>query len=190
APAAAPPPVPAAPPPVPIAPAPAEVEFAAPPAVPQASASSARPVLSMSARPPPLLMDVTPYSLGIEMAGGFCQHLIRRNAPIPAEQTRIFTTAKDDQTSVRVSVCQGEERLFADNQQLGEIELSELRQAPRGEVKVEVAFLINADGTLEVRAKNEDTGRVESVHINLLGGADDAELEAMRARQEALVERS
>ena len=82
-------------------------------------------------------MDVTPHSLGIETVGGYCQHLIRRNAPIPTEQSRVFTTANDNQDSVCIRICQGEQRVYENNQTLGEIELQGLRSAPRGEVKIQ-----------------------------------------------------
>jgi molecular chaperone DnaK len=137
-----------------------------------------------SAMAPPLLLDVTPQSLGIETAGGYCAQLIARNAPIPAEQTRTFGTARDDQETVMVRVCQGESRLFAENQLLGEVQLSGLRPAPRGEVGVDVSFHLDADGSLAVKATDSDTGQLQTIRIQLLGGADEADIAAMRARQE------
>ena len=136
---------------------------------------------------PPLLMDVTPHSLGIETVGGFCEHLIKRNAPIPVEQTRFFTTAADGQTSVRVSVCQGESRAFADNQRLGTIELTGLAPAPRGETKILVTFMLDANGTLEVKAIDAATGRSQQIRVQLVGGHSADELERMRRRQEASI---
>ena len=165
------------PPPVPVAAPPADEAISAPP--------PPQPVVQMGDRPPPVLMDVTPHTLGIETVGGFCERIIRRNAPIPIEQTRIFTTAQDDQDTVRVTVCQGELRTFADNQPLGELELTGLRPARRGEVRIEVTFMLDASGTLAVKATDMDTGKVQSIQINLLGGYDDDEMESMRARQEA-----
>jgi molecular chaperone DnaK len=137
-----------------------------------------------SAMAPPLLLDVTPQSLGIETAGGYCAQLIPRNAPIPAEQTRTFGTARDDQDTVMVRVCQGESRLFAENQLLGEVQLSRLRPAARGEVAVDVSFHLDADGSLAVQATDSDTGQLQTIRIQLLGGADEADIAAMRARQE------
>jgi molecular chaperone DnaK len=137
-----------------------------------------------SAMAPPLLLDVTPQSLGIETAGGYCAQLIARNAPIPAEQTRTFGTARDNQETVMVRVCQGESRLFAENQLLGEVQLSGLRPAPRGEVGVDVSFHLDADGSLAVQATDSDTGQLQTIRIQLLGGADEADIAAMRARQE------
>lgn len=145
------------------------------------------PVVELPDRAPPLLMDVTPHSLGIETAGGYCQQLIRRNAPIPAEQSRVFTTASDGQQVVVVRVSQGEERVFGENQALGEIMLSGLRDAPRGEVQIDVAFILDASGTLDVRAVDVATGREQSIRINLLGGASDADIDAMRERQSRLL---
>ncbi|MFW6050777.1 MAG: Hsp70 family protein [Myxococcota bacterium] len=136
---------------------------------------------------PPLLLDVTPQSLGIETVGGFCAPLVERNAPVPAEQTRTFSTARDDQETVVVRICQGESRTFADNQPLGEVELSGLRRAPRGEVRVDISFRLDANGTLEVEASDSDTGQVQSIRVQLLGGADDAEIAAMRRRQDAVL---
>lgn len=133
----------------------------------------------------PILMDVTPHSLAVETAGGYCECIIRRNAAIPVEQRSVFTTAKDDQESVRVRVCQGEARQFMENQALGEIELGPLPKARRGIVKVEVTFMLDANGTLDVRAKDTETGREQSIRISLKGGIDDAEIDRMRANQEA-----
>lgn len=130
----------------------------------------------------PLLMDVTPHSLGIETAGGYCLHLIRRNAPIPAEQSRVFSTALDGQESVRVAICQGEESRFDANQALGEVVLSNLPPLPRGKVQVRVSFMISSDGTLEVKAVDQSSGREQATRIDLLGGADGADIAAMRAR--------
>jgi len=144
-----------------------------------------RPELEMGDAAPPLLMDVTPHSLGIQTAGGFCQHLIRRNAPIPAEQTRVFTTGMDGQDSVHIGFCQGEDRRYGANDPLGEVQLTGLRSARRGQIKIEVTFMIDASGTLDVKAVDLDTGKVQSTRVALLGGASDEEIEAMRRRQQA-----
>jgi molecular chaperone DnaK len=149
-----------------------------------------RASVAIPERPAPLLMDVTPQSLGLETAGGYCQHLIERNSPIPAEQTRTFTTARDGQQAVTVRVCQGETREFAENQLLGEVELTELRQAPRGQVRIEVSFILDANGTLDVKAVDVATGREQSIRINLLGGLESSELDEMRERQQSLLEAS
>jgi len=144
----------------------------------------------MPDRAAPLLMDVTPHSLGIETVGGYCQHLIRRNSPIPSEQGRVFGTASDGQQVVTIRVCQGESRVFKENETLGEIQLSGLRAAPRGVVKIDVTFLLDASGTLDVRAIDADTGAQQTIRINLLGGSDDAEIARMMQRQRALLDPS
>jgi len=145
------------------------------------------PIVELPPRAAPLLMDVTPHTLGIQTVGGYCERIIARNIPIPVEQVRVFTTALDNQETVQVSVCQGESRVFAENQELGEIEMTGLRSARRGEVRIEVAFMLDADGTLDVKATDIDTGRVQSTRIHLVGGYDPEELEAMKARQENTV---
>ena len=160
--------------------------FGAEPAAP-AEEPTAGLAFAMPERAMPILMDVTPHSLGVEMAGGYCQKLIHRNAPIPTEQSQTFTTARDGQGAVRVRVCQGEQQLFAGNEPLGEVELSGLREAARGAVKINVTFMLDASGTLSVSAVDEDTGVRQAIQINLLGGADDDAIAAMAARQDELV---
>jgi Hsp70 protein len=137
-----------------------------------------------SFRPAPLLIDVTPISLGVEVAGGFCDFLIRANTPVPCDRTRIFRTASDAQTAVRVRVVQGESEKFSENTYLGDLELTGLRPAPRGEVEIAVTFEIDADGILNVRAKEEASGRETVARMNLLGAQTDTdEVAAMMARQ-------
>ncbi len=160
---------------------------APPPAAEPEPAPDAGLAFEMAERSMPLLMDVTPHSLGVEMAGGYCQTLIKRNAPIPSEQSQVFTTALDGQEGVHVRVCQGEQRTFAANDPLGEIELTGLRSATRGEVKIDVTFMLDASGTLAVSAVDLDTGVRQAIQINLLGGADDDEIAAMKKRQDALL---
>jgi molecular chaperone DnaK len=156
----------------------------------EASPEPAAASLKMPDRAAPLLMDVTPHSLGIETVGGYCQHLIRRNSPIPSEQGRVFGTASDGQQVVTIRVCQGESRVFKENETLGEIQLSGLRAAARGAVKIDVTFLLDASGTLDVRAVDADTGAQQTIRINLLGGSDDAEIARMMQRQRALLDPS
>ncbi len=146
--------------------------------------SAAQPVLAMPERPPPLLMDVTPHSLGLETAGGYCRRIIHKNAPVPTEQTRSFTTAQDGQEEVVVRVCQGEHDAFADNEELGEVVLDQLPPKRRGELTIEVAFILDADGTLAVEARDAQTGRVQRTRISLRGGLSADEIDAMRARQQ------
>lgn len=105
-----------------------------PPAQTASAAPPPRPSAPVGGIAVPLLLDVTPLSLGVETAGGLCETVIRRNATIPVEQTRIFATTNDDQTTVVIRIAQGESQKFSENQGLGELELTGLRAAPRGEV--------------------------------------------------------
>ncbi|HJK99129.1 MAG TPA: Hsp70 family protein, partial [Polyangiaceae bacterium LLY-WYZ-14_1] len=122
---------------------------------------------------------------GIETVGGYCEAVVRRNAAIPVEHSRVFSTGRDGQREVKVRIYQGESRRLVDNQGLGEIELTGLRPAPRGAVKIEVAFLIDADGTLDVRAKDLATGKEQTVRVNLIGGLSEDEIRRMQDRQAA-----
>jgi len=131
----------------------------------------------------PLLLDVTPLSLGVETAGGQCEVVIRRNATIPVEQSRVFATTHDNQTSVIIRIAQGESRKFSENQALGELELSGLRPAPRGEVSIAVTFELGVDGTLNVRAKDVETNREQSTRVSLLTLPSEASQAEMAARQ-------
>jgi molecular chaperone DnaK len=148
--------------------------FAPQPALAPASALD----LPLPQREMPLLLDVTPHSLGIETVGGFCEHVVRRNATIPVEQSRMFTTSGDGQAEVEVRICQGESRRLAENQELGSIQLAGLRQAARGQLQIEVTFILDADGTLGVRAKDVETGRQQAVRISLVGAIDPAVIAA------------
>lgn len=129
----------------------------------------------------PLLLDVTPHTLNVETVDGFCEPLIERNAPIPTEQTRIFTTSQDQQKMVSVRVSQGESRRTEENHVLGQIDLGPLRKAPRGEVQIAVTFVIDADGTLSARALDQATDRSQELRVRLTGAIEPAELERMRA---------
>ena len=113
--------------------------------------------------------------------------VIERNTPVPCERTRLFATASDNQSVVRVNVAQGESRKFEENTSLGNVELSGLRAASRGEVEIAVTFEIDSDGILDVRASDTTTGHVAKVRINLGGVVPaGAELDGMRARMERI----
>jgi molecular chaperone DnaK len=138
------------------------------------------------ARPAPLLIDVTPLSLGVETVGGYCDTLLEANTPVPCDRTRAFATASDGQTSVTVRVAQGESKMFADNTFLGELLLSGLAAAPRGETQIAVTFEIDADGILNVRARDVNTGKETAARIQLVGApAGERDVAAMQARQAA-----
>ena len=117
----------------------------------------------------PLLIDVTPLTLSVETVGGYVDRVIARNTPVPCSQTRKFTTSVDDQTLVIIRVCQGEGDSFPLNTALGELELSGLRKARRGEVAIEVTFELDADGILQVRARDVETGRQTGAQMRLVG---------------------
>ena len=123
--------------------------------------------------PVPILVDVTPRALVVETAGGYCDTVIPRNAKIPCERTRKFATGRDLQTIVRVRVAQGEHPGFAQNTYLGEVELSGLRPAGRGDVVVSVTFELDADGIVQVRASDAMTGQEARARLRLLGVADE-----------------
>jgi molecular chaperone DnaK len=135
----------------------------------------------------PLLLDVTPQTLRIETVAGFTEVVIQRNAAIPVEQSRMFSTSQDFQDAVRARVCQGESRKLIENQELGAVELSGLVPQARGKTQIEVTFLMDADGTLQVRAKDMRTGSAQSIRINLVGAVQDDEIARMQRRQQLLV---
>ncbi|MBS2019408.1 MAG: Hsp70 family protein [Deltaproteobacteria bacterium] len=127
----------------------------------------------------PVLVDVTPRGLVVETAGGYTDTIIPRNSKIPCERTRRFATGRDMQTTVRVRVAQGESTIFPQNTFLGEVELSGLRPAPRGEVVVAVTFEVDADGTLRVRARDVQTGQEARAVLQLIGVADESSVVMM-----------
>jgi molecular chaperone DnaK len=135
----------------------------------------------------PVLVDVTPRALVVETVGGFCDTVIARNATIPCEHTRVFATGRDLQTAVHVRVAQGEAQYFKDNTCLGELELSGLRAAPRGEVTMSVTFELDADGSLQVRAVDTVSGREARAVMKLLAVAQtEEEIEEMIERSRSM----
>jgi molecular chaperone DnaK len=121
----------------------------------------------------PVLVDVTPRALVVEVVGGYCDIVIPRNAKIPCERARQFTTGSDYQSVVRVRVAQGEHAQFIQNTYLGEVELSGIRPATRGEVTIGVTFELDADGSLRVRARDVGTGQEAIATLQLVGLASD-----------------
>ena len=132
-----------------------------------------------------LLLDVTPLSLGIETEGSVFTSLVERNTTIPAERKQVFSTAADGQTAVTVRVGQGERSMFADNRLLGEFNLDGIPPAPRGVPQIEVKFDLDANGILNVSAKDLGSGKEQTVKIEQSSGLDEAEIDKMRADAEA-----
>jgi molecular chaperone DnaK len=126
-----------------------------------------------------LLLDVTPHSLGIMVAGGYFHKLIERNTTVPTSKGHVFTTIRDDQTSVKILVFQGESEKAQENEMLGEFVLSGLRKARRGDVEVEVTFGISADGIVNVSAKDIETGQEQSITLVASSGLTEEEVGRM-----------
>ncbi|MEO1620367.1 MAG: molecular chaperone DnaK, partial [Cyanobacteria bacterium J06632_3] len=131
-----------------------------------------------------LLLDVTPLSLGIETLGDVFTKIIERNTTIPTSKTQVFSTATDGQTSVEVHALQGERAMARDNKSLGRFELTGIPPAPRGIPQIEVSFEINADGILQVAAKDRGTNREQSIKITNRGGLSSAEIARMKEEAE------
>jgi molecular chaperone DnaK len=132
-----------------------------------------------------LLLDVTPLSLGIETLGGVMTKVIERNTTIPARRTEVFSTAEDNQSAVDVVVLQGERERAADNRVLGRFRLEGIRPAPRGTPQVEVTYDIDANGILNVTARDKDTGAQQAITISQSSNLDKAEVDRMIADAEA-----
>jgi molecular chaperone DnaK len=135
-----------------------------------------------------LLLDVTPLSLGIETLGEVFTKIIERNTTIPTSKTQTFSTATDGQTSVEIHVLQGERALAKDNKSLGKFQLTGIPPAPRGVPQIEVSFEIDANGILQVAARDKGTGREQSIRITNTGGLSDSEVQRMRQEAEIYAE--
>jgi molecular chaperone DnaK len=132
-----------------------------------------------------LLLDVTPLSLGIETLGGVFTRLIERNTTIPTRKSEIFSTASDNQPGVEIHVLQGERQFARDNKTIGKFKLDEIPPAPRGVPQIEVAFDIDANGILNVHAKDLGTGKEQKIAITASSGLSKDEIEKMRKDAEA-----
>jgi len=135
-----------------------------------------------------LLLDVTPLSLGIETLGGIFTRLIARNTTIPTKKSQVFSTAADNQSQVEIKVLQGEREMAADNKLLGQFNLVGMPPAPRGVPQIEVAFDIDANGIVNVSAKDKATGKETNIVIQSSGGLSDDEIERMTREAEDNVE--
>jgi len=132
-----------------------------------------------------LLLDVTPLSLGIETLGGVFTRLIDRNTTIPTRKSQVFSTAEDNQSAVTIRVAQGEREMATDNKMLGQFDLVGIPSAPRGVPQVEVTFDIDANGIVNVSAKDKGTGKEQQIRIQASGGLSDADIEQMVKDAEA-----
>ena len=132
-----------------------------------------------------LLLDVTPLSLGIETLGGVFTRLIDRNTTIPTNKSQVFSTAEDNQSAVTIRVAQGEREMAADNKMLGQFDLVGIPPAPRGVPQVEVTFDIDANGIVNVSAKDKGTGKEQQISIKASGGLSDDEIDQMVKDAEA-----
>jgi len=133
-----------------------------------------------------ILVDVTPLSLGIETLGGIFTRLIDKNTAIPCKKSETFSTAADNQTQVGIKVYQGERDMAADNKFLGHFDLIGIPPSPRGRPQIEVTFDIDANGILNVSAKDKATNKDQSMQIQTSGGLTKAEIEKKKAEAEKI----
>jgi len=193
------PPVPApapAPPPLQLTPLPGwDDQVPSPPHLPMLPTASPAPFLppgaglppaALDMRPLPTILEVTPRGLGIGTVAGFCEELIRRNERLPATMRKTFTTARDRQEVVRIVVCQGESRRLDNNMVIGDLVLANLPPRPRGETTIEVTFVIDASGILQVSARDQATGAEQRASLDLVGAVPAQDVAASRERLQQL----
>jgi len=137
-------------------------------------------------RPAPVILDVTPRSLGIGTVAGYCEELIRRNSRIPAQMRKTFTTIRDNQNVVQIVVCQGESRRLDANVVLGDLRLEGLPERPRGETSIEVTFELDASGILHVRARDVLTNQEQRASLDVVGTLPEQDIEDARSRLKSL----
>ena len=135
-----------------------------------------------------VLLDVTPLSMGIETLGSVCTKLIERNTTIPTSKSQVFSTAADNQTSVEIHILQGEREMAADNRTLGRFTLEGIPSAPRGVPQIEVSFDIDANGILNVKAKDKGTGKEQKITITASSELSEEDIERMKKEAEASAE--
>jgi molecular chaperone DnaK (HSP70) len=147
---------------------------------------------AVAAPPPPdpqprqRVIDVTPSSFGVGTLGGYCETLIWRSSPLPITIKKRYVTVRDDQDSVRIVVCQGETRRLTENVVLGDVVLGEIPRMPRGSVEIEVAFVLDTSGMLQVSARDAATGQSRRVSLDLVGRMADEEIATARDRVQKL----
>jgi molecular chaperone DnaK len=127
-----------------------------------------------------------PRGIGIGTVAGFCEELIRRNSRVPTEIRKLFTTSRDGQASVRIIVCQGESRRIDNNVAIADLLLEDLPHRPRGETSIEVTFALDANGILNVRARDAQTGREQRASLDIVGTLPQEDLGAAREKLQAL----
>jgi molecular chaperone DnaK len=140
---------------------------------------------STAEAPAMLLLDVTPHHLGIMIAGGYFNVLIPANTTVPTSATHTFTTVRDDQTTVKIVVLQGDSRVAQENELLGEFMLTDLPAGPRGTVEVDVRFDISSDGIVSVAARDKSTGREQSIQVTASSRMSDDEMKQIMDTNDA-----